>query len=159
MFEYSTNYTEAYPTEKETLLPPPTKLGYHSNNKYAGFPPLMSDGRTITASWQPEALVNEELIKTVGIQTNWQYRQYLTKNAKEIMKYNYVETSTDSAYLYRYDDLDSDFSTPHTYTDIHDKSQPVGFQPSDLKSLYLTREQLQSRMIAPELTLRGGDSK
>ena len=67
MFEYSTNYTEAYPTEKETLLPPPTKLGYHSNNKYAGFPPLMSDGRTITASWQPEALVNEELIKTIGI--------------------------------------------------------------------------------------------
>ena len=153
MFEYSTNYADAYPTEKDTLLPPPTKLGYHSNNKYEGFPPLMSDGRTVTASWQPEAIVNEELIKTLGIQSNWQYRQYLTKNAKEIMRYNNVQTSTDSTYVKRYGDVTTEFSTPHRYTDINDKTQPVGFQPSDLKSIYLTREQLQSRMVAPELTL------
>ena len=155
MFEYSTNYNDAYPTEKNTQLPPPTKLGYHSNNKYEGFPPLMADGRTVTASWQPEAIVNEELIRTLGIQSNWQYRQYLTKNADEIMKYNNVQTSTDSAYVKRYIDLEqkSEFSTPHKFTDIHDKSQPVGFQPSDLKSIYLTREQLHSRMVAPELTL------
>ena len=66
-----------------------------------------------------------------------------------------METSTDSPYVYRYDDLTSDFSTPYRNTDIHEKSQPVGFQPSDLKSMYLTREQLHSRMIAPELTLSG----
>jgi KDO2-lipid IV(A) lauroyltransferase len=51
----------AYPKLKETI--PQSRLGYHSNNKYDGFPPLMMDGRTITASWQPEAILNEHLLK------------------------------------------------------------------------------------------------
>jgi hypothetical protein len=142
----------AYPQIKETI--PPSNLGYHSNNKYDGFPPLMSDGRTITASWQPEGVLNKHLLKELGIQSNWEYRQYLTKNAKDIMKYNCIQASTDSGYLKRYGELDqtATYSTPYMYKGINDKTQPNGYDSSDLKDLYISREQLQSRMVAPEIT-------
>ena len=41
----------------------------------------MSDGRNF-AQWQPDALVNERIQRQEGIQSNWQYRQYLQKNVK-----------------------------------------------------------------------------
>ena len=145
------NFESAYPKIKETV--PPSKLGYHSNNKYEGFPPLMMDGRTITASWQPEAVLNENLLKEIGVQTNWQYRQYLTKNAKDIMKYNCTQSATDSGYFKRYADLaNKSYSTPYTVPSFVDNSEPKGYQSSDLKDLYLTREQLEARMIAPEIS-------
>jgi hypothetical protein len=145
----------AYPKIRETI--PQSRLGYHSNNKYDGFPPLMMDGRTITASWQPEAILNEHLLKEIGVQTNWQYRQYLIKNAKDIMKYNCVQSSTDAGYLKRYADLtagSATYSTPYIAPSFVDntESNAKGYQSSDLKDLYLSREQLQARMVAPEIT-------
>jgi hypothetical protein len=145
------SYESAYPKTKETL--PPSALGYHANSKYNGFPPLMSDGRTVTASYQPEAVLNEHLLREIGVESNWQYRNYLTKNAKEIMKYNCIQTSTDSGYLKRYADLGSStYSTPFVYPTFDNKQKPTGYEGSDLKELYLTRDQLQARMIAPEIT-------
>lgn len=142
----------AYPKIKETI--PQSRLGYHTNNKYDGFPPLMSDGRTITASWQPEAILNNHLVKEMGITTNWEYRKYMTENAKNIMKYNCVQASTDAGYLKTYMDLnDSEtYSTPHSFASFADSAKPKGYEGGDLKELYLTREQLQSRMVAPELS-------
>lgn len=146
------NFESAYPNMKETI--PPSKLGYHANNKYDGFPPIMSDGRTVTASYQPEAILNEHLIKEVGLGTNWEYRQYLIKNGKEIMKYNCVQAANDVGYVARYTDLQSgsSYSTPYTYSATTSVERPKGYQASDLKDMYVSREQLQSRMIAPEIT-------
>lgn len=147
----SQNFNSAYPNAKETI--PPSRLGYHSNNKYDGFPPLMMDGRTITASWQPEAVLNSYLLKEINVHTNWQYRQYMTKNAKDIMKYNCSQSANDSGYFKRYADLENNsYSTPYVSNSFTDNTNPIGFQTSDLKELYLTREQLQARMVAPEIT-------
>lgn len=144
------NYECAYPGIKETI--PQSKLGYHTNNKYKGFPPLMSDGRTITASWQPEAVLNNHLKESVDVETNWQYRQYLTKNAKDIMKYNCIQASNDVGYVKRYTDLNKgEYSTPAVYSSLFDENNRDG-KISDLKDNYLSREQLQSRMVAPEIT-------
>jgi hypothetical protein len=144
------SYELSYPTIKETL--PPNALGYHSNNKYDGFPPLMSDGRTITASYQPEAVLNNHLLKEIGVETNWQYRQYLMKNSKEIVQYNRLQTATDAGYFKRYGDAETkEYSTPFVYPSIENQQKPVGYSESDLKDLYLTREQLQARMVAPEM--------
>ena len=142
--------TEPY---KFTESPPPSKLGYHANNKYEGFPPIMCDGRTITASYQPEAILNEHLIKEAGVGSNWEYRQYLIKNGKEIMKYNSAEAANDVGYVKRWADLEmgSSYSTPYLY-ETNSSARPVGYQASDLKDLYVSREQLQARMIAPEIT-------
>ena len=141
----------AYPNIKEPIAP--SKLGYHSNNKYDGFPPLMSDGRAVTASYQPTGVLNEYLVQEIGVESNWEYRQYLMKNGKDIMKYNYVQAANDAGYIQRYSDLgNSENSTPYLYNSFYDSTKPIGYQTSDLKQLYLSRDQLQSRMVAPEIT-------
>jgi hypothetical protein len=35
---------------------------------------------------------------------------------------------------------------------VLDRSQPFGYENSDLKNYYLTRQQLQARMVAPVIT-------
>jgi hypothetical protein len=149
----------ANPIIKETV--PQSSLGYATNNKYPEFPPLMSDGRSITASWQPEALINADLLQSNGIQSNWQYRKYLMKNSKEIMEYNFRESSNDIGYYKRPIDLPNIqsnlvsqklYTSPYNYETVLDKTKPFGYQTSDLKELYLSREQLNARKIAPVIT-------
>ena len=146
-----TTFECAYTNIKEM---PQSRLGYHSNNKYDEFPPIMADGRTITASWQPDAVLNKYLLKDSGIKSNWQYRQYMIDNGKDIMKYNRMQSATDAGYIKRFDDLSKEqvHSTPYMFTSYLDTTKPAGYQTSDLKELYLTREQLESRMVAPEIT-------
>lgn len=148
----------AYPVIKETI--PQSALGYHANNKYDGFPPLMSDGRSVTSTWQPESTINADLIKNNDIQSNWQYRRYLTKNAKEVMQYNFRESSNDIGYYKRplevldiQSNLVSDIKNkPYTFNSVLDNTKPLGYMSSDLKDTYLTREQLNSRKISPVIT-------
>ena len=79
-FQNSEEIDSAYPIIKETV--PLSARGYHTNNKYPEFPPLMSDGRSIVASWQPEATTNADLIQNNNIESNWEYRKYLINSAK-----------------------------------------------------------------------------
>jgi hypothetical protein len=51
---------------------------------------------TSHSSWQPDALVNEHIQKQEHIKTNWQYRQYIQKNANNIMKFNTMQTINES---------------------------------------------------------------
>ena len=45
-------------------------------------------------------------------------------------------------------------NVPHLFSSTHDTNAPgYGYQSSNLKSQYLSREQLQSRMIAPSITV------
>jgi hypothetical protein len=148
----------AYPVIRETV--PQSALGYRANNKYDGFPPLMSDGRSITATWQPESTINADLLKSNNIQSNWEYRRYLTKNANDIMQYNFRESSNDIGYYKRpLDVLDiqsnlvSDIKNkPYSFNSVLDSTKPIGYSTSDLKDTYLTREQLNSRKISPVIT-------
>ena len=159
MFSNSLNKGEplhcAYPIIKETV--PRSSLGYNTNNKYPEFPPLMSDGRSVTATWQPEATINADLIQSNGIKSNWQYRKYLTQNAREIMEYNFKESSNDVGYYKRPLDIPSIQSNlvegirqqPYVYLSTLDNAKPFGYASSDLKETYLTREQLNARKISP----------
>ena len=154
----STTLDCAYPVIRETV--PQSALGYHANNKYDGFPPLMSDGRSVTATWQPESTINADLLKSNNIQSNWEYRRYLTKNASNIMQYNFRESSNDVGYYKRpLDVLDiqsnlvSDTNrSPYVFNSVLDSTKPIGYSTSDLKDTYLTREQLNSRKISPVIT-------
>jgi hypothetical protein len=138
----------AYPVIRETI--PQSKLGYSTNNIYDGYPPLMSDGRTITASYQPNAVLNDKIIQENNITSNWQYRKYLTDNGTQIMKQDFREASNDVGYVKRFNDFSSD-SMPYLYKSYNDDTKPFGYQNSDLKELYLSREQLDSARIAPTI--------
>ncbi len=132
---------------QETI--PRSTLGYGTNPVYPGFPPIMMDGRAIVASDQPEAVLNNALIKELGIQSNWQYRNYLTQNASDIMRYNYRESSNDVGYFKRYQDTVKGYNVPFIYPSFISQVKPDGYQTSDLKQAYLSREQLDARKVAP----------
>jgi hypothetical protein len=43
-------------------------------------------------------------------------------------------------------------NVPYVFTSVLENSQPFGYENSDLKNYYLSRQQLQARMIAPVIT-------
>jgi len=123
-----------------------------SNNINYNFPALMSDGRNF-AQWQPDALVNERIQRQEGIQSNWSYRQYLQKNGIQVMNYNTQE----ACYTLGLDPhvsngkVPSD-NVPYKFNGVFDTSKPgFGYCNSDLKNPYLSREQLNARLVAPSI--------
>lgn len=128
-------------------------LGYHSNNQYDNFPPLMQDGRSLIASYQPESVLNTYLVESNNIKSNWEYRKYLIENSQKIMEYNKKESENDIGYYIRHVDLTNKSSnTPFSYSSYVDESKPIGYETSDLKEMYLSREQLNARMVTPTIT-------
>jgi len=120
-----------------------------SNNIHFDFPPIMTDGRNY-ASWQPEAVVNERIQKKENINSNWCYREFMTHHGLEIMKYNTMETCYEIGLPSHINtDKTPSSNVPYRYESVFDTSKPgYGYCNSDLKSPYLSREQLQSRMIS-----------
>ena len=153
----NTPYSCAYPSIKETI--PPSKLGYNTNNRFPDFPPIMSDGRSVISSWQPEAVVNDRIIQDNNIKSNWQYRKFLKQHANEIMDYNLKEVCNDTGYFIQTEndinlvDKDKSSNHPYVYKSVDDNTKVLGQeQNSDLKELYLSRERLDARKIAPSMT-------
>jgi hypothetical protein len=142
----------AYPIIKETI--PASQLGYKSNNRYDGFPPLMNDGRSINAAARSETLLHNSLLKESGETNNAKYREYMVKNAMSIMENDFRNSSNDIGYYERFIDQISEnkpSGAPYTFTSIMDTTRPLGYASSDLKSLYLSREQLEARRVAPHV--------
>ena len=138
-------------SDSTTLTIPKSELGYHTNNKYPSFPPIMSDGRSLISSWQNETQFNHKIIVDNNIKTNWEYRQYLAKNAKAVMEYNFRECANDTGYVIpKKEDNNNNntkIMTPYLFNSLNDRSNP--FQRSDLKEIYLTREQLNAKKVSP----------
>lgn len=142
------NISEAYTS------PPTHTTGYQSNNQYANFPAKMSDGRSVLASWQPGAVVNEILVQQNGIQSNWQYRKYLMNNSQTIRENLFQDALNDVGYSVRNEnpDINSIYHTPKLYGSL---DEPVSHRfavASDLKETYLNREQLEARRVVPSMT-------
>jgi hypothetical protein len=120
-----------------------------SNNIDFNFPPIMSDARNYS-SWQPDAIVNQRIQKKEGIKSNWEYRQFLQKNGAQIINFNSAQACSllglDS---HIQSDRTPSSNVPYTFRNTFDTSQPgFGYCNSDLKNPYLTREQLNSRMMS-----------
>lgn len=79
----------------------PSMSQYTANNKYSGFPPMMSDGRALVGAYTPDAVRNAEIIEKFGIKNNWQYRQFMTKNANKIREDNFILASNDVGFTSR----------------------------------------------------------
>jgi len=125
-----------------------------SNNIHFNYPPIMADGRNF-ASWQPEAVVNKKIQQQENITSNWAYRQFLTNNAMQIMKYNNQEACIDlglNTHIHTENTPSS--NVPYKFSSVMDTSPPgFGYPTSDLKNPYLSRQQLQARMISPSIYL------
>jgi len=119
---------------------------------------MMADGRALIASYQPEAVLNTNLIRQAGIQSNWQYRKYLTENSTQIAKQNFREACNDVGYFERTSvgemgaAADTPNQAPYKYSSFMDNAKPAGYANSDLKDMYLSREQLNSRKFSPSIS-------
>lgn len=114
-------------------------------------PPRMNDGRNF-ANWQPESTINAKIQKNAGIQSNWDYRRYLQSNASKIMEHNYLDAVHSSGNIPPNYVSKSNANVPFVLNSTHDTSKPsYGYNMSDLKTNYLTREQLNARLIAPSI--------
>lgn len=114
----------------------------------------MADGRNY-ASWQPDAVINRRIQKQENIQSNWAYRQYMQHNGLQIMKYNGEEACYDLGLNpHVYTGKTPSNNVPYLYKNTFDNNQPgYGYTNSDLKNPYLTREQLNVRLVAPSIYL------
>lgn len=132
---------EDYLSNAPTLVIPRSSLGYETNNKYRKFPPLMTDGRSIISSLNNENQIHKMLLSKNGISSNWQYRKYLMDNANTIMEYNYREAANDTGYSI----LPRKKTSSNNFLDTYDFLDQL--QSSDLKEMYLTREQLYAKKM------------
>jgi hypothetical protein len=101
------------------------------NNIHFDSPAIMTDGRTYS-NWQPCAVINENIRKRENIKTNWDYRNYLQSNATSIMSLDQRIACEQSG-------------CTHVNNKISTKTS------SDLKQLYLSRQQLQEDIVITQL--------
>jgi hypothetical protein len=114
----------------------------------------MNDGRNFSG-WQPGNAVNESIRRSENIKTNWDYRRYLTLNADQIMNLNRIDAvniSGHGSFDVNGYEQENHRNVPFMYSTVMDTREPFGYTQSDLKDTYLSREALQSRMVAPEIT-------
>lgn len=129
------------------------------NNFNHNFPAIMSDGRNY-ASWQPEAVINQRIQRENGISSNWQYRQYMQEHGLQIMKHNASDACREVG-LDQHTVVDTTPSSqvPYHFKGVFDQSRPgFGYCNSDLKTPYLSREQLNARMVAPTIYVKNPDN-
>jgi hypothetical protein len=114
----------------------------------------MTDGRNY-ASWQPDAVINKRIQENEKITNNWEYRQFLQNNGQEIMKYNSGEACYNLGLpVHVHTGKTPSKNVPFMFKSSFDTSKPgYGYCCSDLKNPYLSREQLNSRIISPSITV------
>jgi hypothetical protein len=150
-------FETAYPENKNAVHE--SKRGYHTNNKYEDVPAFMNDGRSLISTNQCDSIENKKLIEDNNIKSNWEYRRYLTKNAKDIMESNYL-CSTDNGFINKATDIPSiqsnivnyKVTAPRKQQNVLETVTAVNSETTDLKVNYLTREQLEARKISPAIT-------
>ena len=110
----------------------------------------MNMNTNISPDWQPQAVFNNNILQDSNITSNWKYRQYIQKNASQIMKYNSMESISASGNnpYYGTDTNQSTANIPHLYNSL--QSQSKGYN-SDLKQDFLNSQRIKARMVSPAI--------
>lgn len=124
--------------------------GCSLNNIYDNYPPLMSDTRYIT-SYKGNQQLNDHLKQRNNIQTNYDYRMFLTQNGDNIMETNRMNYCNAHG-VCMYKNKNIPISQKYLFQGQNDTHQPFGYETSDLKKDYIDRQSLQSRLYTPLLT-------
>jgi|TARA_Y100000389_G_scaffold202492_1_gene247941 hypothetical protein len=121
-----------------------------SNNIHFNKPALMSDGKFLS-HWDPDCKANDRLRENLHLQSNYEYRQYLINNGKNIDNKNMLMTQNNcSNSLFPVGSFTK--GAKYLFKNLSDNSQPFGYQDSDLKREYLSRQELNSRLKNTMLT-------
>tara|TARA_Y100000768_G_scaffold386913_1_gene376524 strand:- start:3143 stop:3559 length:417 start_codon:yes stop_codon:yes gene_type:complete len=126
-----------------------------SNNIHFDFPPLMSDGRNFS-NYEASNLSDKKIKENINIKNNFQYRQYLQNNADSIIKKNQENACYECSTCNYLNDTNTNIdthSTPYVFNSTLSKDQPFGYQDSDLKNLYLSKQELNSVLNNPRIEI------
>jgi hypothetical protein len=116
-----------------------------SNNIHFNFPPLMDDSR-LFSNYYSSALNDSVFQNNKNIKNNNDYRKYLQTNADNIIKNNqYVSFNECGANAYTNSDILLSNQTPYIFNSILSRDQPYGYETSDLKNVYLSKQQLDAQ--------------
>jgi hypothetical protein len=87
-----------------------------------------------------------------NIVNNYDYRHYLQKNADKLIMKNQIAACNNCGLCWNdYDGSDIEHGK-YIFKSCNDKTQPNGYQNSDLKNIYLSREELAARAQPKFLT-------
>tara|TARA_Y100000992_G_C21082829_1_gene404185 strand:+ start:255 stop:683 length:429 start_codon:yes stop_codon:yes gene_type:complete len=120
-----------------------------TNNIHYKYPAMMDSGNLYT-DWNTACKTNNLLKEKAGITDNYEYRQWLINNSNTIIKQNQQSAMQDTCV-----NVFPQFTqrkSKYIFRNCNDKSKPFGYDGSDLKNMYLSREQLQERLTAPIMT-------
>ena len=110
---------------------------------------LMQTGRPFT-DYSTASIMNKDIKKDHDVPTNNDYRQFLQRNAINIMTDNksnaYMATPYNNMKTLK---INIPPKSNHIFTNIHDKTKTTGYEPSDLKDSFITRKQLEQRKHTP----------
>lgn len=116
-----------------------------SNNIYFDSPPIMSDQRAFT-SYDPMNIFNEQFKKDKNIKSNYDYRQYLIKNGDSIIRQNQKDAcSACGTCEYGAPFVKQTDGGKYLYKGTTDTVKPFGHESSDLKTFYISRQELSDR--------------
>ncbi len=122
-----------------------------TNNIHFEQPAIMSDSRLFTY-YNSSCNANESLKNNTGIKTNYEYRQYLIKHGNSIIENNKKQHINSISYVQPINISNENRNKKYLYKKTADTSHPYVYQNSDLKNMYLTRHQLQSKKTDTILT-------
>ena len=120
-----------------------------SNNIHFNVPPMMSDGRIFNMFNAPSA--NKQLKAGLNINNKYDYRQWLINNGNTIREKNYAMAKNESSECVE-SGKKMKTNDKYVYQSCLDNSRPFGYETSDLKNIYLSRNKLQSRVNSHILT-------
>ena len=108
----------------------------------------MEDGRKFT-SYITDSVEAMKMKQQHNIKNNEEYRQFLSRNADAIMKKN-KQMFESQSYVYETPSSQqsvNENNTPFLFDNIHDNSQPKGYESNAVKVQYLSRERLNARTL------------
>ena len=109
-------------------------------NKDEGFP-ILEDGRRFT-DYTQSSVKHEKIKNEYGIHNNRTYKEFLKKNTDLMMKRNFDEkkkVNNTPSYIEK-----NIHNVPYKFKGVMDTSNPEMYSFSDMKNVYLSREQLDS---------------
>jgi hypothetical protein len=115
-----------------------------SNNIHFNFPPLMDDSR-LFSNYYSSALNDSVFQNNKNIKNNSDYRKYLQVNADTIIKNNQYTSYIECGANQNNNESIESKQTPYIFNSILSRDQPYGYETSDLKNIYLSKQQLDAQ--------------
>jgi len=116
-----------------------------SNNIHFNFPPLMDDSR-LFSNYYSSVLNDNVFQNNKNIKNNSDYRKYLQVNADAIIQNNQYISCVECGITSN--NISQPLVTnqsPYIFNSMLSRDQPYGYETSDLKNIYLSKQQLDAQ--------------